>query len=207
LLLYYITDRHQLRGDLIAKIGEAAHAGVDYIQLREKDLSICELEKLASAAMQAIAGTTTRLLINSRSDVAIAVGAHGVHLTSQDIAAAEARSVWKQAQPLIGVSCHSAAEIRMAEAQGADFAVLAPIFGKADQPGIGLRALSEACGVIPPPEHTESAPKPKRFPVLALGGVTLQNAFQCVAHGASGIAGIRLFQENTVAEVVRKLRS
>ncbi len=205
MLLYYITDRHQLRGNLIGKITEAARAGVHFIQLREKDLSPCELERLAKEAMQAVAGTSTKLLINSRSDIAIAVGAHGVHLTSNDISAGDARALWRQTHPFVGVSCHSTAEVRMAEAQGADFAVLAPIFGKGSQPGIGLRALAEATGIVPPPEHTEAAPSPPRFPVLALGGVTLENARMCLASGAAGVAGIRLFQENNISEVVQRL--
>ncbi len=195
-LLYYITDRKQLPSSvrLLHKIAEAAHAGVHYIQLREKDLPVRELEVLAKEAVQAIVGTRTRLLINSRSDVAIASGAHGVHLTSTDIYAGDARALWRERQPVIGVSCHSTGDVRMAEAQGADFAVLAPIFGKAGGPGIGLTALAEATGVVPPPAHTESAPRPLRFPVLALGGVTLANARACLAAGAAGVAGIRLFQ-------------
>lgn len=205
MLLYYITDRRQLPGGtLLDKIAEAAQAGVDYIQLREKDLSSRELEALAREAAKLVANARTRLLINSRSDIAIATGAAGVHLTSNDISAADARSLWPRT-PIIGVSCHSAAEARMAEAQGADFAVIAPIFGKAAVPGIGLTVLAEACGRAPVPEHTESAPNPPRFPVLALGGVTLGNAAACIAAGAAGVAGIRLFQDNDIATVVKRL--
>ncbi len=97
-------------------------------------------------------------------------------------------------------------EVRMAESQGADFAVLGPIFGEGT-PGTGLSVLAKACGIVPPPEHTEAAPHPNRFPVLAMGGVTLENVSQCLAAGAAGIASTRLFQENDVAEVVRKLRA
>ncbi|ABF43410.1 thiamine-phosphate diphosphorylase [Candidatus Koribacter versatilis Ellin345] len=207
MILYYITDRRALKGDLIAKISEAAHAGVDYVQLREKDLSPRELERLARGAMDAISGTNTKLLVNSRSDVAISVGAHGVHLTSNDISAGDARALWRERRPVIGVSCHSTADVRMAEAQGADFAVLAPVFGKGEQPGIGLQVLAEATGIVPPPEHTESAPRAVRFPALALGGVTVENARMCLAYGAAGVAGIRLFQENDVSAVVRALRA
>src|SRR5580698_9588537 len=110
-LLYYITDRAQFPGDeharrraLLAQIAEAARAGVDYIQLREKDLSTRELEHLAreSVGMIRQVGTEnrellTRLLINSRTDVALAAGADGVHLRSEDISAAMARSIWQQA--------------------------------------------------------------------------------------------------------------
>jgi thiamine-phosphate pyrophosphorylase len=206
LLLYYITDRRQLRGPLLDKIAEAAHSGVDYIQLREKDLSARELESLAREAVKLVANTRSKLLINSRSDIAIATGADGVHLTAKDVPAGDARSLWPR-PPIIGVSCHSSADVRSAESQGADFAVLAPIFGKGDAPGIGLKVLAEACGRVPVPEHTESAPQPPRFPVFALGGVTIENAAACVAAGAAGVAGIRLFQENDIPGVLRSLRS
>lgn len=212
MILYYITDRRQFPGDaaqqrgcVLQKIAEAAQAGVDYIQLREKDLPVRDLERLAREAQAAVAGTTTKLLINSRSDAAIASGASGVHLTSNDISAGDVRALWGSRSAVIGVSCHSVAEVRMAEAQGADFAVLAPIFGKGDAPGIGLRVLGEACGRVPQPDHTEAAPVPMRFPVLALGGVTIENALSCLAAGAAGIAGIRIFQQGEVREIVRSL--
>jgi thiamine-phosphate pyrophosphorylase len=224
LILYYITDRKQFSGNpgeqcrrMLAKVDEAARAGVDAIQLREKDLPTRDLERLAREALEIVVaarrkGSRTRFLINSHADVAIACGADGVHLTSTDISAGEMRALWMRSQPqrppVICVSCHSAADVRMSESQGADFAVLAPIFGKKEtgREGIGLAALAEACGRLRSPEHTESAPKPQRFPVLALGGVTLENARACLEAGAAGVAGIRLFQETDVAEVVNKLK-
>src|ERR1700758_1711799 len=105
-LLYYITDRRAFPGDersrcrsLLEKIREAARAGVDYIQLREKDLSARELESLARDAVRICRETgnekrETKLLINSRSDVALATGADGVHLPSYDIPASDARALW-----------------------------------------------------------------------------------------------------------------
>src|SRR5437868_6399056 len=101
-LLYYITDRSQFRGDeptrrraLLAKVAEAAHAGVDYIQLREKDLSTRELETLARQVVAAVRenSPSTRVLINSRADVALAVGADGVHLRADDLWPREVRAV------------------------------------------------------------------------------------------------------------------
>ena len=219
-LLYYITDRSQFRGDeparrraLLAKIAEAARAGVDYIQLREKDLSTRELEQLARQVAHVIQKLktenrelTTRLLINSRSDIAIAVDADGVHLRSDDVASHEVRGVWTQAHarssqpvarsPLIAASCHTVAEVFRAESEGADFAVFAPVFEKKDAPGgepAGLAALREACRA--------------KIPVLALGGVNLENAASCLSAGAAGVAGIRLFQENRIEDVVRALRA
>jgi len=106
LLLYYITDRKQFSGDeaeqreqLLAKIVEAAHAGVDYIQLREKDLPSRELEQLAGMALDVVRkyGSKSRLLINSRVDVALAVGADGVHLRSKDISPADVQRIWRTA--------------------------------------------------------------------------------------------------------------
>ncbi len=221
-LLYYVTDRKAFPGDerkrrlrLLDKIAEAAANGVDYVQLREKDLTTRELESLAREAMQIICQEgelatghwplTTALLINSRTDVALAAGAKGVHLPANDISPQEVRAAWKcgagalareiSRDPLIAVSCHQPEGVFKAATNQATFAVFAPIFEKKDAPGTtpaGLEALSQACKA--------------RIPVLALGGVTLQNAESCLQAGAAGIAAIRLFQENDIATIVRKLR-
>ena len=218
-LLYYITGRSQFPGDeasrrksLLAKMNEAAESGVDYIQLREKDLSARELEELAGEAARVLndqkrsmSELSTVLLINSRTDVALAVGAGGVHLRADDISPAQARRIWDRsplcgADPLvrvtISVSCHQPAEIETAKNAGADLALFAPIFGKKDTPTAqptGLTALAQACR--------------SQIPVLALGGITLDNASRCLEAGAVGIAAIRLFQENDIAAVVRALRA
>ncbi|MFI5114218.1 MAG: thiamine phosphate synthase [Terriglobales bacterium] len=220
-LLYYITDRTQFPGDesarrraLLAKIAQAARSGVDYIQLREKDLSTRKLEALAREAVVAVRENqlvtshwppTTRLLINSRTDVALAAGADGVHLRAEDVSAAEVRGIVERFTdhwPLttnhfhIAASCHTAADVIRAESEGADFAAFAPVFEKRDRPSTqpaGLAALHEACR--------------SKIPVLALGGVTLANAASCLEAGAAGIAAIRLFQENKIEDVVRALRA
>ena len=210
MLLCYITDRTRFPGDegtrqhaLLEKIAEASRAGVDLIQLREKDLSSRKLETLVHAAMQVIheniGEPATRLLINSRSDIALACGADGVHLRSEDIFPPEVRRIWikagNSARPLVSVSCHTVAEVASAASEGADFTVFAPVFEKKDSPATkaaGLDQLREACR--------------QKVPVLALGGITLENAAACIQAGAAGIAAIRLFQENDVAEVVRQLR-
>lgn len=217
--LYYITDRSQFPGDggeqerrLLEKIAECAAAGVDMIQLREKDLNLRELEKLAWKAMAALGGSSTRLLINSRTDVALACGAHGVHLPGNDLHASEARAMFARAgisEPVIGVSAHSAADVASAEAHGADFAVFAPVFEKFKkkfEPGQksgtanreGLEQLRRVC------HRADSAQSP--MPVLALGGITLANARECLQAGAAGIAAIRLFQQNDVHAVLKTLR-
>ena len=216
MLLYYITDRKQFPGPeprrrelLLAKISEAARAGVDYIQLREKDLPARELELLARQAVRVCRETRnqkreTRLLINARSDIALAAGADGIHLPSNAITASVARAIWSAVLTriskletrncIIAVSCHTADEIRLAETQGADFAAFGPVFEKVGTSlSVGLGALRAACQV-------------SSIAVLAIGGVTIQNARACVDAGAAGIAAIRLFQENEVSEVVGKLR-
>jgi thiamine-phosphate pyrophosphorylase len=205
LIFYYITDRTQFPGDeasrqcsLLDKIGQAAASGVDFVQLREKDLPIRELETLAGEAVRVIQKSPrqkTCLLVNSRSDVAIASAADGVHLRSDDISVREVRSLWRNIRiPVIGASCHSLADVRRAKTESANFSVFGPVFGKPNgesQP-VGLDLLRQACAI--------------GIPVLALGGVTLENARACVDAGAAGIAGIRLFQESEIGELVRRLR-
>jgi thiamine-phosphate pyrophosphorylase len=178
---------------------------VDYIQLREKDLSARELEKLACEAISAVRknSSTTKLLINSRIDVAIAAGADGVHLRSAetDIPASDARIIFHKAgnaNPVIGCSCHTRKEIADAEAHGADFAVYGPVFGKGNDQGVGIEALKEIC-------QREVAAS-SRMPVLALGGVTVDNAEACMSAGAAGIAGIRLFQSGDLGPTIGALR-
>jgi thiamine-phosphate pyrophosphorylase len=209
LQLYYITDRRQFPGNpedqerrLLLKIAECAAAGVDYIQLREKDLSTRALEELTGKAMAALGGSRTHLLINSRTDVALASKAHGVHLPGCDLHASEVRALFARvnaSSPVIGVSAHSLAEVASAEAHGADFAVFAPVFEKGNvMKHEGLEQLRQVC------HRAEAAAAP--MPIFALGGITLENARQCMEAGASGIAAIRLFQQNDVAAIVSRLR-
>jgi thiamine-phosphate pyrophosphorylase len=215
LLLYYITDRSQFPGDesarrrrLLENVAEAIRSNVDYIQLREKDLSPRELEILASEVMANVRQLRTGnqklktgLLLNSRTDIATACGADGVHLRSHDISPGEVRRIWVQgeastpARVTVGVSCHTPGEVADAAKQGADFAVFGPVFEKKAEPDTspaGLDALRQACR--------------ERIPVLALGGVTLENAAFCIQAGAAGIAGIRLFQDNELGKI-REFRS
>jgi thiamine-phosphate pyrophosphorylase len=207
LLLYYITDRAQFPGTdqkrrarLLDKIAEAARRGIDYIQLREKDLSGRDLELLAREVMERIRtnGDKTRLLINSRTDIALAVGADGVHLRSTDISPNDVRKIWREANggkdSVIAVSCHTEAEVIAAKQSGADFLVFGPVFEKSELAEIhvaGLQGLRSAC------RHN--------IPVLALGGITLTNAHSCIEAGAAGIAGIRLFQKNEIEEMTKTL--
>jgi thiamine-phosphate pyrophosphorylase len=207
LLLYYITDGSQFTGTngeprrrLLERVSAAAAAGVDYVQLREKGLSPRDLEPLAKQALRLIrrSRTGTRLLINSRTDVALAAGADGVHLRSNDISPVEVRNIWKFAadgrEPVIGVSCHTEAEVVSAANAGADFVVFGPVFGKTGSanPPPAIAQLGQVC------RH--------QIRVLALGGVTTENAGACLAAGAHGIAGIRLFQTGDLEATVGELR-
>jgi thiamine-phosphate pyrophosphorylase len=222
-LIYYITDRTQFAGNeaerraqLLQTIRKAAAAGVDYIQLREKDLCGRELELLARETLQIIrAEGSSRLLINHRTDVALAVGADGVHLRGTDIAASDARALAcggpRAGQFLVAASCHSAQEVRLADAHGADFAVLAPIFEKVSvaREGIGLQELRRAAHKDRSPDlRVEAGDTRRSFPVFALGGVELKRARLCAAAGATGIAGIRLIQQCLdLPALVRSVRS
>jgi thiamine-phosphate pyrophosphorylase len=214
--LYYITDRSQFPGNeaarrqlLLRRISEATRAGIDCIQLREKDLPARELEELAGQAIRILEDERLRtvnrdmrtaLLINSRTDVALAVAAHGVHLRSDDISPADVRRMCsaRRDAPVrltISQSCHHPNDVQQAAREGANLALLAPVFEKKDDPSAkpaGLEALRRACQY--------------NVPVLALGGITLTNAAACLEAGAAGIAAIRLFQENDIAELARRLR-
>lgn len=179
---------------LIGDAGRWAKEGVDFIQLREKKINADELIDLACTILSEIAAVPkapTRLLINGRADIAIAAGAAGVHLTSHpdELTPAQVRIVFAAAgrpESLISVSCHTLDDVKRAHAAGADLILFGPVFEKriANQhitDGSGLRSLESACRAA---EGT---------PILALGGVTVENAPECLAAGAAGIAAIRLF--------------
>lgn len=194
-------SEHERRQRLLEKIAEAAHIGIDFVQLREKDLCSRDLELLAREAVNGIHAATgrTRLLINSRTDIALTAGADGVHLRSSDISPEDVRKIWRDAngpgKPIIAVSCHTDMEVIAARDAGADFAVFGPVFEKAGAPEMGawgLDLLRSAC------RH--------KIPVVALGGTTPENAHLCIKAGAGGIAGIRLFQKSNIAASVAKLR-
>jgi thiamine-phosphate pyrophosphorylase len=221
-LLYYITDRRQLAGDedsrrkaLLHKVSEAAAAGVDYIQLRERDLSARELEILALETVKRVRDSSdkAKLLVNSRVDVAIAAQADGVHLRSDDIPASEARAIWSNARQstncVIAQSCHSLEDILKAEGHGADFVVFGPVFGKqgSDQPPLGTTAISRVVSRGGPADPRVEAGQALRMPVVALGGITTESAPFCVQAGAAGVAAIRMFQQGAIVELVRRLRS
>lgn len=223
-ILCYVTDRKALPSpdavSLLAVIRRAVADGVDWIQLREKDLPGRTLAALARDAVAAARGSSTRILINDRLDVALAARAAGVHLGGESLPVAEV-AAWCAAQSrdkpdaglpiasgqvpaaatpfLIGASCHSLAEAQAAARDGAHYVLFGPIFETPSKlqygPPQGLARLEEVCRAV-------------RIPVLAIGGVTLDNAQQCLRAGAPGIAAIRLFQDAPdLTAVVSALRS
>ena len=207
-LLCYVTDRRslactpELAGKLqLEKIEQAAKAGVDWIQIREKDLSGRELAEMTGQAMLC-AGSDSAILINDRVDVSCAVGASGVHLGEHSLPPEEARRLANQRSGrenfIVGVSAHSLEGAMQGERAGADYVIFGPVYATPSKVGFGqpqgVQRLQEVC-------------KRLTIPVLAIGGITLQNARDCLAAGAAGIAAIRLFQDAAdLNDIVRELR-
>jgi thiamine-phosphate pyrophosphorylase len=157
----------------------AAREGVEMIQIRAKELSARELSGLVRSVLRV--AQRSRILVNTRTDVALACGAHGVHLPAESMTPDTVRRITPGGF-LIGVSCHTIQELRAAEREGADFAVYGPVFPSVTKSltPIGIEAFREAARSV-------------RLPVYALGGITARNAEQCIAAGAAGVAGISLF--------------
>ncbi len=190
-LTYYITARNQFPavpggGEkcLTHKVRAAFSAGIDYVQVREKDWSARRQAIVTGDLAQSAEKRSSRLLINDRLDIAASCGADGVHLPSD---ALPLRAVRQCAGSgfIVGISCHSASDVEKAAQDGASYVLFGPVFPTPSKPGaipLGLAALEAVC---------------RRFavPVFALGGVDAKNAADCVRAGAAGLAGIRLFQD------------
>jgi thiamine-phosphate pyrophosphorylase len=215
-LLCYVTDRRSLpgigaaeaRAAFLEKIGTTASAGVDWIQIREKDLSGKECAALTREALRRAAKASennavpTRILVNDRLDIALAENAGGVHLGEKSLPVQEAKRLVDAPRSgkdfVIGVSCHSLEATKAAASGGADYLFFGPVFATPSKSALGapqgLERLAEVCRAV-------------SIPVLAIGGVTLENASSCFAAGASGIAAIRLFQgAEDISALVASLR-
>jgi thiamine-phosphate pyrophosphorylase len=213
-LSYYITAREQLvppcgidenalEAALRQKVRSAFAAGLDYVQVREKDLPGGRLEGLVGDLAALPEKTAShllvpvRLLVNERLDLAMACGADGVHLPADSLPPGAVRSR-AGADWIVGVSCHAQEDVEQAAQSGATYVLLGPVFETPSKPAgrpLGIPRLRETCRRSP-------------VPVFALGGVTRENAASCVRAGAAGIAGIRLFQQaDDLADLCRYVRS
>ena len=194
MLLCYVTNRKLLgpsdqENALLHSMKRAGAAGVDWIQIREKDLSARELLELTRRATATVPHTK-KIVVNDRLDVTIAAGAAGVHLGAASIPVADAVR-WCRAGNapkdfLIGFSCHSLQEAKAAELAGASYVFFGPVYATPSKIEFGSpqgpARLAEVCRSL-------------KIPVFSIGGITEDNAAECLQAGASGIAAIRLFQE------------
>ena len=216
-ILCYVTDRrayeraHPPGGGFSANsldsvrsaIHNAVAAGVGWIQIREKDLAEGAVADFARLAIADTKQTGARISINDRLDVALAANAAGIHLGENSLplgAVVEWRRRAGRTDFQIGVSCHSLEGVRAAERGGADYVFFGPVFATPSKAAFGtpqgIEKLREVCASV-------------EIPVVAIGGITFENARMCLDAGAAGIAAIRLFQDagdtNTLVASVQSL--
>ncbi|HUK32155.1 MAG TPA: thiamine phosphate synthase [Candidatus Acidoferrum sp.] len=230
-ILCYVTDRRGLANggtlptDLFGVVARAIRAGVDWVQIREKDLPARELLALAQSAgaenrgfgppeqdksknnMRIVSGRfgTTRasIIVNDRLDVALAAGVAGVHLGGESLPVAAVNAAREGGilpkEFLIGASCHSLDAARAAERDGADYIFFGPVFATPSKEKSGA---SQGIGKL------AEVSRNLKIPVLAIGGVNEENAADCFAAGAAGIAAIRMFQDAVdLPALVARLRN
>jgi thiamine-phosphate diphosphorylase len=201
-ILCAVTDRRRL--PILAHVAAAADAGVDWVQIREPDLPAAELYEVVRQAVAEVSAavvsgsaarrrtgtgtrTGTRIIVNDRLDVALAAGAHGVHLRGTSFDAARARAL-VAADFLIGRSVHSVDEAVAAEAGGGlDYLVFGTMFPTMSKP---------AGHPLAGPDALRAAVAACRLPILGIGGITLENVDRIAATGAAGVAAIGLFLDS-----------
>ena len=192
----HTTSASEEFASVLELVSAAVAANVSLIQIREKDLTARVLQELVTASAKLTKASQTRLLVNDRADIAQAAGADGVHLTARSLAPDVVRRTFGP-EFLIGVSTHSVAELREARDQNADFAVFGPVFATESKRSygepLGAAKLAEVVSDLSP------------FPILAIGGVTLDNATNCFDAGAVGVAAIGIFQHGDLATTVNQL--
>jgi thiamine-phosphate pyrophosphorylase len=209
-ILCYVTDRRSLPAapqldliqPLLGRIAAIAGAGVDWIQIREKDLSAKQSASLVHQASDRVSKQgshskpATRIIVNDRLDVALAEQAGGVHLGENSLPVDEAKRLLRSSPVaqspardfIVGISCHSLEAAKSAASSGADYIFFGPVFATPSKAAFGaprgLDRLAQVCSSV-------------NIPVLAIGGITLANVSSCLSAGASGIAAIRLFQDSS----------
>ncbi|HEV3480694.1 MAG TPA: thiamine phosphate synthase [Candidatus Acidoferrales bacterium] len=204
-IVCYVTDSQSLGvtepcSDILTKIEAAVKAGVDWVQIREKEMPTRQLLAIARAAVRMTnrkpappAGEDrpgSLILVNDRLDVALAGNAAGIHLGRESLAAQDVIGLRRRRKTvtdlMVGLSCHTIDELRQAEDAGVDYAFLGPVFDTPTKrlfgPPLGIAKLAAAC-------------RATRLNVIAIGGVTLENGAECLHAGAAGIAAIRMFQQ------------
>lgn len=200
-IVCYVTDRKSLADDrslraLLEKIRTAVAAGVDWVQIREKDLAASELLALAR---ESVAAGSARIIINDRLDVALAAGAAGVHLGHASAPPREVAEWCRRNAPpdfLVGISCHSLEGAQEAERAGAAYTYFGPIYETPSKIPFGApHGVAELAAVS----------AAVRIPVIAIGGVNASNAAECLRAGASGIAAIRMIQGATDEAALKAL--
>ncbi|HZH50138.1 MAG TPA: thiamine phosphate synthase [Nitrospira sp.] len=179
--LLVVTDRHQTNGrSLLSILQQVLTVGAPAIQLRERDLSAKDLLALTRAVQTFTTPRGSQLLVNDRIDVALSLDGVGVHLRSNSLPAAVARRLLGP-QRLLGASAHSMDEAVRAEANGADYVVLGPVYEtpskQAFGPPLGLSKLEAVCQVV-------------QVPIIGIGGVTVDRARDVRRAGAFGVAVI-----------------
>lgn len=183
----------------LLKLVEAAVAAeIPLLQIREKKLSARLLYELTTRAAALVHGSSTRLLVNDRADIASAAGADGVHLTGGSLSAGVIRQTFGS-QLIVGVSTHAVVEAQQAQEGGADFVVFGPVFETESK-----RMFGEPQGLNKLAEVASNVPE---LPVIAVGGISIDNVDRCIQAGADGIAAIRLLNDaETLLSVVAKVR-
>jgi thiamine-phosphate pyrophosphorylase len=207
-LIYLITSGHTHPHttpaskeflDILRLIEVAVTTGINLVQIREKLLSARTLFELTASAARITHRSLTQLLVNDRADIAVGAGADGVHLAANSISPDVIRATFGN-DLLIGASTHSIEQVYSAESKGADFVVLGPIFETASKVGygapLGLETLQSAAQTFP------------KLPILAIGGITLSRAADCVRSGADGVAAISLLNNlQQLPKIVTELRN
>ncbi len=195
-LLYAVTDRSWLKGDSLAKqVREALEAGVTLLQLREKDMPFEELVALAGEIHEITMQYGVPLIINDNVDLALAVGAEGIHLGQEDMKLGNARARLGK-DKIIGISAHTVEEARRAQDNGADYIGTGAVFAtttKSDAHTVSLSTLSDICGAV-------------TIPVVAIGGITKDNILQLKRTGIAGVAVISaIFARQEIGKATKEL--